>query len=54
VALAIDRRKHDPSRLLVLKSNLQVGVTVGAGHIIQLEVPQQVTPMIGRFVQTLA
>ena len=45
---------NDPARLLALKSNLQVGVTVGAGHFIQLEVPQQVTPMIERFVKNVA
>jgi len=28
-------------------------VTVGAGHFIQLEVPDQVNPMIERFVKGL-
>jgi len=46
---------NDPARLLELRSkNIQFGVTVGAGHFIQLEVPDQVTPMIDRFVRTLA
>lgn len=44
---------NDPDRLLALKPNIQIGVTVGAGHFNQLEVPEQVTPMIERFVQTL-
>jgi pimeloyl-ACP methyl ester carboxylesterase len=46
---------NDPARLLALRStNINFGVTVGAGHFIQLEVPDQVTPMIDRFVRTLA
>ena len=44
---------NDPARLLALKSTVQIGVTVGAGHFNQLEVPEQVTPMIARFVQNL-
>lgn len=44
---------NDPARLLALKPTVQIGVTVGAGHFNQLEVPEQVTPMIERFVQTL-
>ena len=42
---------NDPARLLALKPDVHVGVTVGAGHFHQLEVPEQVTPMIERFVQ---
>ena len=45
---------NEPRRLLKLKSDIQFGLTVGAGHFHQLEVPEQVTPMIERFVQTLA
>jgi len=46
---------NDPARLRALRSNkIEFGVTVGAGHFIQLEVPDQVTPMIDRFVRTLA
>jgi pimeloyl-ACP methyl ester carboxylesterase len=37
-------------RLLALKPDLEVGVTVGAGHFHQLEVPQQVNAMIERFL----
>src|SRR5918994_7693267 len=33
----------DPARLLALKPDLYTGVTVGAGHFHQLEVPEQVT-----------
>ncbi len=45
---------NDPPRLRALKSNVEIGVTVGAGHFNQLEVPDQVNAMIERFVQTLA
>jgi pimeloyl-ACP methyl ester carboxylesterase len=41
---------NSPERLLALKPDLHVGVTVGAGHFHQLEVPEQVTPMIERFL----
>jgi pimeloyl-ACP methyl ester carboxylesterase len=44
---------NDPARLLALKPDVQIAVTVGAGHFHQLEVPEQVTPMIARFVSTL-
>jgi pimeloyl-ACP methyl ester carboxylesterase len=44
---------NDPGRLLALKSDIQFGVTVGAGHFHQLEVPEQIHPMIERFLQTL-
>jgi pimeloyl-ACP methyl ester carboxylesterase len=42
---------NDPARLLPLKPDLHFGVTVGAGHFHQLEAPEQVTAMIGRFLQ---
>ncbi len=42
---------NDPARLLALKPDLHIGVTVGAGHFHQLEVPEQVTPMIERFMR---
>lgn len=38
-------------RLLAIKPDLQVGLTVGAGHFHQLEVPEQVNAMIERFLQ---
>ena len=42
---------NDPSRLLALKPDLHVGVTVGAGHFHQLDAAEQVTLMIERFVR---
>jgi hypothetical protein len=38
-------------RLLSIKPDIQVGITVGAGHFHQLEVPEQVNAMIERFLQ---
>ena len=40
-----------PARLLALKPDIHIGITVGAGHFHQLEVPEQVTPMIEKFIQ---
>jgi len=40
-----------PARLLALKADIHVGMTVGAGHFHQLEVPEQVTAMIDRFMR---
>lgn len=40
-----------PDRLLALKPDIHIGITVGAGHFHQLEVPEQVTPMIEKFIQ---
>jgi pimeloyl-ACP methyl ester carboxylesterase len=40
-----------PDRLLALKPDIQIGVTVGSGHFHQLEVPEQVTPMIEKFIR---
>ncbi len=42
---------NDPARLLALRPDLQIGVTVGVGHFHQLEAPKQVTQTIDRFVQ---
>lgn len=42
---------NTPERLLPLKSDIHFGVTVGTGHFHQLEVPEQVTPMIEKFMQ---
>lgn len=42
---------NDPARLLARKPDIQIGVTVGTGHFHQLEVPEQVTPMIERFLR---
>jgi pimeloyl-ACP methyl ester carboxylesterase len=41
----------EPVRLLAIKPDLEVGMTVGAGHFHQLEVPEQVNAMIERFLQ---
>jgi pimeloyl-ACP methyl ester carboxylesterase len=40
-----------PERLLALKPDIQIGITVGAGHFHQLEAPEQVTPMMEKFIQ---
>ena len=40
----------DVVRLLAIKPDIEVGMTVGAGHFIQLEVPEQVNAMIERFL----
>ena len=40
----------DVLRLLEVKPALEVGITVGAGHFHQLEVPEQVNAMIERFL----
>ncbi len=40
----------DVLRLLAIKPDLEVGITVGAGHFHQLEVPEQVNAMIERFL----
>jgi pimeloyl-ACP methyl ester carboxylesterase len=44
----------EPLRLRELRPNLEVGITVGAGHFHQLEVPGQVSAMIERFLQLTA
>jgi pimeloyl-ACP methyl ester carboxylesterase len=41
----------DVLRLLETKPDLEVGITVGAGHFHQLEVPDQVNAMIERFLE---
>ena len=38
-------------RLRAIKPELEIGITVGAGHFIQLEVPEQVNAMIERFLK---
>jgi pimeloyl-ACP methyl ester carboxylesterase len=40
----------DVLRLAEIKPDLQIGITVGAGHFHQLEVPEQVNAMIERFL----
>jgi pimeloyl-ACP methyl ester carboxylesterase len=41
----------DAVRLRAIKPDLHVGITVGAGHFQQLEVPEQVNAMIERFLE---
>lgn len=41
----------DGVRLRMMKPDLEVGITVGAGHFHQLEVPEQINAMIERFLQ---
>lgn len=43
-----------PDRLLALKPEIEIGVTVGSGHFHQLVVPEQVNAMIERFLSTHA
>jgi pimeloyl-ACP methyl ester carboxylesterase len=45
------RGSNAPDRLLALKPDIHIGVTVGSGHFHQLEVPEQVTPMMEKFIQ---
>jgi pimeloyl-ACP methyl ester carboxylesterase len=40
----------DVLRLRALKPDLEIGITLGAGHFHQLEVPEQVNAMIERFL----
>ena len=40
----------DVLRLRAIKPDLELGITVGAGHFHQLEVPEQVNAMIERFL----
>jgi pimeloyl-ACP methyl ester carboxylesterase len=42
--------ESDVLRLLQIKPDLEVAITVGAGHFHQLEVPDQVNAMIERFL----
>jgi len=42
--------RSDPARLRELVPGLHYGMTVGAGHFCQLEVPDQVNAMIDRFL----
>ena len=42
---------NDPARLLAVKPDTHVGVTVGAGHFNHLDVPEQVNPMLERFLR---
>ncbi len=41
---------NDAASLLAANPAMTLGQTVGAGHFLQLEVPEQVNPMIERFL----
>ncbi len=51
VVLSETGGSNDPARLRALNPDVHIGVTVGAGHFHQLDVPEQVTPMIDRFMR---
>ena len=44
-------RSNEPSRIRPLSPGMHVGASVGAGHFHQLETPDQVDAMIGRFLE---
>jgi pimeloyl-ACP methyl ester carboxylesterase len=46
-------RSNEPSRIRPLNPRMHIGSTVGAGHFHQLEVPDQVNAMIGRFLELI-
>jgi pimeloyl-ACP methyl ester carboxylesterase len=52
--LLADRPFTDPETLARLGPNWRVGKVVGAGHFIQLIVPDQVNAMIERFLELIA
>jgi pimeloyl-ACP methyl ester carboxylesterase len=54
VLLAKVGGSNDPARLLPLRPDIHIGVTVGAGHFHQLDAHEQVTAMIERFVRIAA
>jgi pimeloyl-ACP methyl ester carboxylesterase len=54
VLLSATGGSNDPPRVLAHRPSAHIGVTVGTGHFHQLEAPEQVTPMIERFLATLS
>jgi hypothetical protein len=44
---------NDPAVLKEANPAIMIGQTVGSGHFIQLEVPEQVNPMIERFLTVM-
>jgi hypothetical protein len=44
---------NEPARLLAHKAGIHFGLTVGAGHFHQLDAPEQVTPMMERFIEVV-
>lgn len=51
VLLSESGGSNSPERLLALKPSIYFGITVATGHFHQLEAPEQVTPMMERFLQ---
>ena len=45
---------NDPARLRAARANVQIGITIGAGHFIQFDARDQVNAMIERFMQNLS
>ena len=54
VAANEHKPRADVTRLRQLCSTLMLGQTVGTGHFLQLEVPDQVNAMLDRFLFLLA
>jgi pimeloyl-ACP methyl ester carboxylesterase len=50
ILLAQTRGSNAPERLLAYRPDVHIGVTVGAGHFHHVEVPDQIIPMIERFL----
>jgi pimeloyl-ACP methyl ester carboxylesterase len=50
ILLSAPDDSNDPARLAVLKPDVHFGMTIGAGHFHQLEVPEQLNAMIERFL----
>jgi pimeloyl-ACP methyl ester carboxylesterase len=48
------KRRADVARLRALCSTLMLGQTVGSGHFLQLEVPDQANAMLDRFLTLVA
>jgi hypothetical protein len=51
VVLARTGGSDDPVRLLALTPDVQIGVTVGAGHFLQFDAADQLDPMLEGFVR---
>jgi pimeloyl-ACP methyl ester carboxylesterase len=54
VAANEEKPRSDVARLRALCSTLRTGQTVGSGHFLQLEVPDQVNAMLARFLALVA
>ena len=51
---SLPRRFREALSLAIDRPNVMVAQTIGAGHFIQLEVPDQVNAMIERFLAVTA